>query len=369
MTIVARFGIQGCPMLMGDLLLSIKDPSASPALIPTAEDLSKVFPAGSTYVPSGLRQKIIVLSDTFALGWAGTRVVARDIIAEVRRKNAATPFTRETLQKHFDALDESVWKKIGLVGFIEDAAGMTSFSCDNTTTFSTPLLGEVALLGSGTAGVRKVLEGIPSLPVGIGGTPNVVDLSVGFSLQLSGVLLNFEMATLQNLNDLYGGGYEIATVLNQKFAKVDDITYLFWQASVDGKGGVRISRLPLKACRYSYHNDILLIRSAKFEDKGDMRAFEQRLFAVSPVYRDPDPGEMKGITPPSFNARFLCNYFLIPMSPKEAAILGMVTCKERAEDEKWVKFEETATEVHAWVETQFVVDVAKEIAKNHQLKM
>ena len=63
-------------MLMGDLLLSIKESrSTSPALIPTAEDLSKVFPAGSTYVPSGLRQKIIVLSDTFALGWAGTRVM------------------------------------------------------------------------------------------------------------------------------------------------------------------------------------------------------------------------------------------------------------------------------------------------------
>ena len=88
----------------------------------------------------------------------------------------------------------------------------------------------------------------------------------------------------------------------------------------------------------------------------------------TPSTGDPDPGEMKGITPPSFNARFLCNYFLIPMSPKEAAILGMVTCKERAEDEKVMKFEETATEVHAWVETQFVVDVAKEIA-NHQLKM
>ena len=105
------------------------------------------------------------------------------------------------------------------------------------------------------------------------------------------------MATLQNLNDLYGGGYEIATVLNQKFAKVDDITYLFWQASVDGKGGVRISRLPLKACRYSYHNDILLIRSAKFEDKGDMRAFEQQLLAVSPVNLGPRSGGNEGNHP------------------------------------------------------------------------
>ena len=46
-------------------------------------------------------------------------------------------------------------------------------------------------------------------------------------------------------------------------------------------------------------------------------------------------------------------------------MLTMVTYKERAEDEKWIKFEETATEVHTWVETQFIMDVTKEIAKNH----
>lgn len=365
MTVVARFAIKGYPMLMGDLLLSIKDPSASPVPIPTVEDLSKVFPAGSICVPSGLCQKIIVLSDTFALGWAGNLGVARDIITEVWQKNAESHFTRKTLQEHFDALDESVWENFGLVGFLEDDAGMMSFSCDNTTKFRTPLLGEVALLGSGTAGVRKVLEGIPSLPVGMGRTPNTLELSVSFGLQISGVLLNFEIATLDTLNDLYGGGYEIATILNQKLAKVDDITYLFWQASVDAKGGVRISRLPLKACRYSYHNDILLIRSAKFEDKENIRAFEQRLFVVSPVYRDPDLKELQKITSPSFNARYLCNYFLIPKSQKEAAIFGMVTFKERAEDEKLIKFEETATDVYAWVEKQFIMDVAKEIAKNY----
>ena len=43
------------------------------------------------------------------------------------------------------------------------------------------------------------------------------------------------MVTLVNLKHLYGGGYEIATILNQKFAKVDDITYLFWGASVDAR--------------------------------------------------------------------------------------------------------------------------------------
>ena len=113
MTIVARFGIQGCPMLMGVLLLSIKDPSASPALIPTAETFRKSsLRARRTCRAPPPEDHRSVRHLRSRLG--GDRVVARDIIAEVRRKNAATPFTRETLRKHFDALDESVWKKIGL---------------------------------------------------------------------------------------------------------------------------------------------------------------------------------------------------------------------------------------------------------------
>jgi hypothetical protein len=189
-------------------------------------------------------------------------------------------------------------------------------------------------------------------------------MSIGVGLSISGVLLNFEIATLDNLNLLYGAGYEIVTILNQKFAKLDDVTYLFWGAGVDGKGGVRISRLPLNACRYSYHNDILLIRSAKFEDKPNSRAYEQRLFAVPPIYRDPDQKELDEIIPPSLNARYLCNYFFVPVSSKGAAIFAMVTCKERAEDEKWIKFEETETEVRVGVPAQLLMDVAKEIAKD-----
>jgi hypothetical protein len=174
------------------------------------------------------------------------------------------------------------------------------------------------------------------------------------------------MATLTNLKAFYGGGYEIATVLDQKFAKLNDVTYLFWRADRDSKG-VRIGRLPVRACRYSYHNDMLVIRSAKFEDKGEERAIEQNLFYVSPVYREPHPGELASITPPSLNARFLCNYFLVPVPPNEIAILGMLCSKETADEKKWVTFTETPTEVMAAVEVEFITAVAKEIAKNNRL--
>ncbi len=363
MTIVARFGIQGCPMLMADLLVSDDGPWALPAPIPTVDDISKAFPARSRCVPSGMCQKLVVLSESFVLGWSGELQVAKEVISEVRRMNAVIPFTAETLIKHFDSLGDSVWEKIGIAGFIEDATNnIQAFNCEKATTFKTALLDDVALLGSGTESVRRELQGFTTLPVTLGGTSNVVNKAVGYGLTLSGSLLNIEIATLENLKDFYGGGYEISTVLNKKFAKVDDITYLFWQTGIDGKGDFGISRIPVRAFRYSYHNDILLIRSVKFQDKGDTGSMGQQFFAVPPIYRNPDRRELDGVTWASLNARFLCNYFMVPMAPKGVAVLAAVTFKDRVEDEKWIKFVETPTVVHVWVEGQFILDMAKEIA-------
>src|SRR5262245_2684710 len=160
MTIVARFGIQGCPMLMGDLLLSGPELPGSKVFLPTTEDFSAIFPAGSTKVPRGIRQKIAVVSDKLVVGWAGKLSIAQNVIAELVRRSQSEPFTRESLQQYFDGLNQAVWEELGLAGFIEDDAGMTSFCCESTTEFSTPLLGKVALLGSGAEGVGNMLEGI-----------------------------------------------------------------------------------------------------------------------------------------------------------------------------------------------------------------
>jgi hypothetical protein len=47
----------------------------------------------------------------------------------------------------------------------------------------------------------------------------------------------------------------------------------------------------------------------------------------------------------------------------------MVCYKERVEDDKWIKFTETPTEVTASVEVQFIENVAKEITRNKKLSL
>ena len=108
-------------MVIGDLLLSIKDPLALPPSLPTAENLSSLFPAGSACVPYELRQKVAVVADNLVVGWSGVFNTAKDVIAELKRKSQSQPFTYDALTKHFEGLSQSVWDEIGLVGVLEES--------------------------------------------------------------------------------------------------------------------------------------------------------------------------------------------------------------------------------------------------------
>jgi hypothetical protein len=155
MTAVARIAIQECPMLVADLLLSGPPLPGVTASVPTTDDLSAAFPPGSSIVPRELCQKIAVVSEDLVVGWAGGYDTARAVIGELQRLDAAQHFTNESLQRHLESLNPSVWAEsghpdsMGLVGFIRDPDrriaqfGRSYFKLDSQ------LFGKVGLLGSG----------------------------------------------------------------------------------------------------------------------------------------------------------------------------------------------------------------------------
>ena len=197
MTVVARLAINGYPMLIGDLLLSIDDPLASPSPVPTAENLSRMFPTGSAWVPCGLRQKVAVVADNLVVGWSGPLNTARDVIAELKRKSHSQPFTYETLTKHFDSLSHRVWEEIGLIGVLEESQERVFHWGRKSREADTKLFGRIGLLGSGLKDLEKMLLDIPGLPVGLERTLLGPEQVLGFCLHLTGNLMQLEIATVQ----------------------------------------------------------------------------------------------------------------------------------------------------------------------------
>ena len=81
MTLIASLVIEGYPVLLGDLLLSTKesdsDISKMRIKIPS---LGNIPVSQDGYYISGLSQKLSLIGDRIALGWAGSRIVAKIII-------------------------------------------------------------------------------------------------------------------------------------------------------------------------------------------------------------------------------------------------------------------------------------------------
>lgn len=359
MTAVARLAIQDCPMLVADLLLSGPEFPGFTASIPTIEDMAAAFPPGSPRVPLGLSQKLAVVADNLVVGWAGRYTTAREVVAELVRLSKDKAFTNDSLQQHFDNLGPSVWSEIGLVGFVRDPKGVAQFG-RSYHNLSTQLFGNVGLLGSGLRDLQTFLQRTPMLPGADGSSMNPLQESISFGLSLTGVFLHVELATLESLSSFYGGGYEIAVSEKGKFRKLDDVTYLFWNASVNGNE-VRIGRIPRRAFRYGYRDDLLVIRSAAFRDDQPRVAIRNDLFTVPPVYRDLQTAELGGVPPPSLNAKWLCNYFLVDFAGVKPAIL--VKVRYQPQEQKWVKFVDFPGGVGVSVEHAFIEEVAKEFLR------
>src|SRR5205085_4623529 len=100
-----------------------------------------------------------------------------------------------------------------------------------------------------------------------------------------------------------------------------------------------------KALRYAYQQDLLVIRSVGFDDKGDfVKVNEDRPFWVEPICRDVDDTEFEAIGEPTLNSRNVCAYFLVRKSTG-IAVLSAVHRKSYPTDHKWVSFVESADAV------------------------
>ena len=98
MTLVARFEVSNSPVLMGDLLISGPEkPGAAPLKLPTVDDITEIYPEDWEWDrPIGLNQKIAIISDRLAVGWAGSVVSASVAIKQLR----------EYVQTHGDEPDK-----------------------------------------------------------------------------------------------------------------------------------------------------------------------------------------------------------------------------------------------------------------------
>jgi hypothetical protein len=84
MTAIVSFSVRKRPVLLGDLLLSGDERDPDLVRVPSIGPVTNVFPRGSGYTITGLKQKLAVLHPDVAMAWAGSYIGARSVADELK---------------------------------------------------------------------------------------------------------------------------------------------------------------------------------------------------------------------------------------------------------------------------------------------
>src|SRR5215467_11489947 len=110
MTAVARLLVKEQPLLVGDLLLSnLPTPgSRVPLPIVTVNYRETVGDKG----PSGLCQKIAIIAECIAIGWAGDRQAAHSLLYDLKLHCEFDSLSLEGVKDYLRKQPKSVWQKV-----------------------------------------------------------------------------------------------------------------------------------------------------------------------------------------------------------------------------------------------------------------
>jgi hypothetical protein len=312
MTLIAALQPQRQSILFGDLLIS--GPERPEAIsIPAIGDIRNFFGEGSGWSIVGLLQKVAIVADNCAMGWAGSPLHAYAVLRDLRAIAASGRLTAGRLKDYFDSTEPDNPDDTSFVGFVEEAGRCIPVAFGPLEVIEGVRTGRIYAAGSGTASLNDLVTNFN--PQALAGPTEGPHFAATVALSILGTFLMGEGSAGDNLRHFFGGGYELALHTPHGFRKLD-VTYVVWQASRTPTEGTNLS-CPRFLLKQQYDGDLLLIRSAMLKDveigPGQVVldvANEQR-HVVRPAYTFSRPGAYKPPASISFDSSLSCHVVLI----------------------------------------------------------
>lgn len=360
MTLITAFNVGKSPVVVGDLLLSGPEQPQKEIATPIVGDVTRVFPRGSGWSIVGLRQKVNLVANNCVVAWADNELAAKIVIKELRALSTDSPLSFDRIADYFKNIDPNlVGLGVNIVGWVKEDKGFRRF-CFNALTTKTGAFGELSIAGSGTDPFLKLTEEMPlELPIA-DREINSLEKAVSLSLMSTGLMLQSEFHTQDTLLNFFGGGYEIASFVKDRFSKIGDITFVCWAAELKDNF-VYISH-PLLALKQDYLNDILLIRSLRLHHSdgvGETTSIEEAHYIVSPLYRTANQEEAQMVAGLNLNSKFTCHCILI-QSDCPLQVLVRIEYRESGSPTS-ITFNDLDGQLSWAVNHEFVLGLAKSI--------
>jgi hypothetical protein len=292
----------------------------------------------------GLRQKISVFSGKLALAWAGSELGARIAFREFENGIPHEELSLECVKSTLESLElgKADLFVAGLLLKTVEPGGhvVMRFAWDSADgwlepTTVHPLMGPIYGGGSGARDVVRVLETMRQRRMSRVATS--AEAATATSVAVTSILSGEQTRAREGLYSLYGGGFEVATVVNGEVVKVGDITHFYMDAIRLENGGTRV-RLH-RAATYSYRDDLLLVGTLELQTEWEYDASkkestltvdsmvrgEPALYVILPVHRSLSNDERLRLqaNPPDLNysSTFTALYVHLPQRSGEVRAL------------------------------------------------
>lgn len=366
MTVIAAFNVQGCPIVFGDLLTTAETESGDRMVaVPAVGDVRDFF-EGSGWTITGLAQKVVIISQSCVVAWAGSWIAAKLVISQLRKIASDTTLTADNVLSFLQQHPDLKQHPISLMGWVREDRGLKPFWYHAEDVFDGGKLGVVSTAGTGAHALREFAEIVRQSPFKSTGRVNAGATAVSTALSLAGVLLRAELHggdAAPTLRCMFGGGYEIASYLNGEFRKVGDLTFVVWEAQI-GNEGVKIS-LPQLLIKQQYLHDVLLLRSARVkENGGHPEIFDEQYHAVLPMYEISNAILAEDLINVSLQSRLLCHCFLVHSSNEVEIYVRVQHCAPSSE--LTMTIEDSSGKVVLGFNNAFLQEVAKELIERGQ---
>ena len=303
MTVVVAMRPNGYPVLVGDILVSSTIAGSSAVHLPT---VGTVLPREGPFHMAGARQKIAIVSRTMAVGWAGPVYAARKVVKDLRELASREEIDLDRVKRYLREMPEWLHQAgLSLVGHVIHGDLVSSFGY-NSWTVESDVFGEMHIAGTGSYQITRMADQVAD--ASLFDDFNQFEQGVAKGIMLAGALINEELVSRSTLETHFGGAYEICTYQKDAFAKIEDVTYLWWLLYAEKEPGqFRFPKRPRRILRPMYSGDVMAVYTLHPGEGGQSPDdWCGAVHAVAPI------GSMTEVqlpdrSLPDFNSPFMCN--------------------------------------------------------------
>lgn len=300
MTLIACISADAFPVLLADSLLSSSN-GRDDMILPTVGvvNLPRVF---GEYRPHGTAQKIVQISPTLTVAFAGCVETATKILESLARflahDPATTTFVRGLLDAEFTA--EFRDRKVSLIAVVT-GNGAFSVVPYNCVGYAVRGIGTVFAAGSGREALVTLLESILPSTVHI---EQPYHRALATAVAVGSSLLSAEIISSgASLTQGFGGGYEYVIFPHGEAQRWTDYSCIFWEAKFSGEN---LRADPFKLIRGVLRDGVGGVFSAVFHPEKKLLEGDNPFLFRSPLSPGLDraPWEV-----PELNAKLQVNLF------------------------------------------------------------